>query len=146
MPGFFAASPFRGWTSRIALSIRRAPRRPPVVTAKIAQVAQLVEHATENRSVGGSIPPLGTIHPVRSAILDRASGAQERRPANGFAGMAATNGPGQCGSPPKRRSWQRRANVSHSAGSGVFDEIIVIVGPWRRSNVRCGRFLFSGGG
>lgn len=26
-----------------------------------AQVAQLVEHATENRSVGGSIPPLGTI-------------------------------------------------------------------------------------
>lgn len=28
---------------------------------KKAQVAQLVEHATENRSVGGSIPPLGTI-------------------------------------------------------------------------------------
>ena len=26
-----------------------------------AQVAQLVEHATENRSVGGSNPPLGTI-------------------------------------------------------------------------------------
>jgi hypothetical protein len=33
-----------------------------------AQVAQLVEHATENRSVGGSIPPLGTIplHGVQS--------------------------------------------------------------------------------
>ena len=29
--------------------------------AEDAQVAQLVEHATENRSVGGSIPPLGTI-------------------------------------------------------------------------------------
>ena len=29
-----------------------------------AQVAQLVEHATENRSVGGSIPPLGTIASV----------------------------------------------------------------------------------
>src|SRR5262245_1850771 len=29
--------------------------------ARHAQVAQLVEHATENRSVGGSIPPLGTI-------------------------------------------------------------------------------------
>jgi hypothetical protein len=29
-----------------------------------AQVAQLVEHATENRSVGGSIPPLGTISPL----------------------------------------------------------------------------------
>ena len=32
-----------------------------VSTASAAQVAQLVEHATENRSVGGSIPPLGTI-------------------------------------------------------------------------------------
>ena len=32
-----------------------------------AQVAQLVEHATENRSVGGSIPPLGTI--PKSEIL-----------------------------------------------------------------------------
>ena len=29
-----------------------------------AQVAQLVEHATENRSVGGSIPPLGTMLPA----------------------------------------------------------------------------------
>ena len=29
--------------------------------AKEARVAQLVEHATENRSVGGSIPPPGTI-------------------------------------------------------------------------------------
>jgi hypothetical protein len=32
----------------------------PVSVRTIAQVAQLVEHATENRSVGGSIPPLGT--------------------------------------------------------------------------------------
>ena len=30
-----------------------------------AQVAQLVEHATENRSVGGSIPPLGTMLRLR---------------------------------------------------------------------------------
>ena len=39
-----------------------------------AQVAQLVEHATENRSVGGSIPPLGTIKlnglPTLRAIPD----------------------------------------------------------------------------
>jgi hypothetical protein len=37
-----------------------------------AQVAQLVEHATENRSVGGSIPPLGTtLNFLRKfAILD----------------------------------------------------------------------------
>lgn len=27
---------------------------------KRAQVAQLVEHVTENHGVGGSIPPLGT--------------------------------------------------------------------------------------
>ena len=30
------------------------------IPCECAQVAQLVEHATENRSVGGSIPPLGT--------------------------------------------------------------------------------------
>jgi hypothetical protein len=29
-----------------------------------AQVAQLVEHCTENAGVGGSIPPLGTITPL----------------------------------------------------------------------------------
>ena len=47
---------------RAAESILYSP--PPSVTACPqwhAQVAQLVEHATENRSVGGSIPPLGTI-------------------------------------------------------------------------------------
>jgi hypothetical protein len=27
---------------------------------RAAQVAQLVEHVTENHGVGGSIPPLGT--------------------------------------------------------------------------------------
>ena len=36
-----------------------SPRSAPS-PARDAQVAQLVEHATENRSVGGSIPPLGT--------------------------------------------------------------------------------------
>src|SRR5437868_12032451 len=34
--------------------------RPRLRARRGAQVAQLVEHATENRSVGGSIPPLGT--------------------------------------------------------------------------------------
>lgn len=37
---------------------RPGPSRP---TGAVAQVAQLVEHATENRSVGGSTPSLGTI-------------------------------------------------------------------------------------
>ena len=50
------------WTSQIRLPISLPPRRLPRLPG--AQVAQLVEHATENRSVGGSIPPLGTItHP-----------------------------------------------------------------------------------
>jgi hypothetical protein len=39
------------------------PPLPAPVRTGSAQVAQLVEHATENRSVGGSIPPLGTIAP-----------------------------------------------------------------------------------
>jgi hypothetical protein len=34
-----------------------------------AQVAQLVEHATENRSVGGSIPPLGTNRSLKIKIF-----------------------------------------------------------------------------
>lgn len=44
-----------GWTLAGGWA-NSAPRQE-----RCAQVAQLVEHATENRSVGGSIPPLGTI-------------------------------------------------------------------------------------
>ena len=44
-----------------------------------AQVAQLVEHATENRSVGGSIPPLGTI----SSEIRRGGGSPQGREASG---------------------------------------------------------------
>ena len=47
-----------GWTGRSDLTINRPLRG--VLCSRSAQVAQLVEHATENRSVGGSIPPLGT--------------------------------------------------------------------------------------
>ena len=38
-----------------------------------AQVAQLVEHVTENHGVGGSIPPLGTTPPPRFISLRRHS-------------------------------------------------------------------------
>ena len=52
-------------TSREALDKPKpSPYKPATADALArsgAQVAQLVEHATENRSVGGSIPPLGTI-------------------------------------------------------------------------------------
>ena len=59
------------WTKNNNSPLPSAPRRaigaPPTAQRFLrepvrsnAQVAQLVEHATENRSVGGSIPPLGT--------------------------------------------------------------------------------------
>ena len=44
-----------GWTSSATPLYRRTSNLPD------AQVAQLVEHVTENHGVGGSIPPLGTI-------------------------------------------------------------------------------------
>ena len=34
----------------------------------LAQVAQLVEQATENRCVGGSIPPLGTTTKIKKIL------------------------------------------------------------------------------
>ena len=57
--------PSRATRSRRRSEVDRAgepdykPALPPLAPGS-AQVAQLVEHATENRSVGGSIPPLGT--------------------------------------------------------------------------------------
>src|ERR1700681_3740349 len=60
------SSPFGLFRTRRRSKVDRAcepdykPALPPLAPGS-AQVAQLVEHATENRSVGGSIPPLGTI-------------------------------------------------------------------------------------
>ena len=48
------------WTAGNRASINPALLRPPC-RGRGAQVAQLVEHCTENAGVGGSIPPLGTI-------------------------------------------------------------------------------------
>ena len=48
-----------GWTATREATINRRPVGS-LGASWYAQVAQLVEHATENRSVGGSIPPLGT--------------------------------------------------------------------------------------
>src|SRR5258708_35578860 len=38
-----------------------------------AQVAQLVEHVTENHGVGGAIPPLGTTAPFNLGLLKPSS-------------------------------------------------------------------------
>ena len=46
------------WEPRLDRPVRLGYGQRPALPG--AQVAQLVEHATENRSVGGSIPPLGT--------------------------------------------------------------------------------------
>ena len=45
---------------RVRPSLYNARRRANLRFAAGAQVAQLVEHVTENHGVGGSIPPLGT--------------------------------------------------------------------------------------
>ena len=54
-----------GWTVSRPRIYRRASRRFR------AQVAQLVEHVTENHGVGGSIPSLGTIIPQEAGIGPR---------------------------------------------------------------------------
>lgn len=43
------------------MHLYRLPPTEAQRASRDAQVAQLVEHATENRSVAGSIPALGTI-------------------------------------------------------------------------------------
>jgi hypothetical protein len=48
------------WTARNRASITPRAHRLAILRGD-AQVAQLVEHVTENHGVGGSIPPLGTI-------------------------------------------------------------------------------------
>jgi hypothetical protein len=51
----------RFWTAGNRTSITARLRGPQLrACSASAQVAQLVEHCTENAGVGGSIPPLGT--------------------------------------------------------------------------------------
>ena len=55
-------------------SPRSCPYNRPVPQGRApfglgAQVAQLVEHCTENAGVGGSIPPLGTITFARTNVF-----------------------------------------------------------------------------
>ena len=68
------------WTGRIVLTINRRSLKPSRFGCGNAQVAQLVEHATENRSVGGSIPPLGTIPPLSLCFSRRSKSNPERAP------------------------------------------------------------------
>jgi hypothetical protein len=57
-----------GWTGPPGLTINR---RSLAAVPGSARVAQLVEQATENRCVGGSIPPPGTILLYKSGTLGR---------------------------------------------------------------------------
>ena len=59
----------RSWVDMTVRPLYKPPARLAFWARGYAQVAQLVEHATENRSVGGSIPPLGTIHLRLARIL-----------------------------------------------------------------------------
>ena len=60
---------------RAVLPDYKPPLPPAFQASGNAQVAQLVEHATENRSVGVSIPPLGTIL-LRAGALRRIAAAK----------------------------------------------------------------------
>src|SRR5580704_10234974 len=52
-------------------SLYNPPRSPHGLASRAgAQVAQLVEHVTENHGVGGSIPPLGTKHKRNASVSD----------------------------------------------------------------------------
>lgn len=80
LPAFWHTNCFPGEIAAAVLDRRKSraithalPGTPSVPAKQVgpdhgpnrdAQVAQLVEHATENRSVGGSIPPLGTTQPI----------------------------------------------------------------------------------
>ena len=61
----------RGWTPPTHCPYNRArfAFRPATSRRPGAQVAQLVEHVTENHGVGGSIPPLGTINILKYVIF-----------------------------------------------------------------------------
>jgi hypothetical protein len=57
-------------------SLYNARRGANIRFAAGAQVAQLVEHVTENHGVGGSIPPLGTIIPDQNQLIAVCGSAQ----------------------------------------------------------------------
>lgn len=59
----------QGWTATPPPAYRPPTKRGD---AAYARVAQLVEHATENRSVGGSTPSPGTIFPISDRVAIRA--------------------------------------------------------------------------
>ncbi len=67
------------WTAKLSL-YKSPPKHDPEKwilvfgqdhARKYAQVAQLVEHCTENAGVGGSIPPLGTTNINELAPADQ---------------------------------------------------------------------------
>src|SRR5712671_1051507 len=75
------------WTGEKRASITPALSLILALREVGAQVAQLVEHVTENHGVGGSIPPLGTISSTTRANMKKmASGLMSRRKALAAAG------------------------------------------------------------
>lgn len=61
-----------GWTAGATDAYRQRSQSPGGLSAPVhARVAQLVEHATENRSVGGSNPSPGTISLINLSIVIR---------------------------------------------------------------------------
>ena len=103
---------------RLGSRARFERAHPP---AARAQVAQLVEHVTENHGVGGSIPPLGTISwtlpPARVAGGFFARGIERlRRPSSN---RPAPQGSGPCPPPfDSRRPALPARRTARAAASG----------------------------
>jgi hypothetical protein len=96
-----------------------------------AQVAQLVEHATENRSVGGSIPPLGTMTSMgyvaplagrtTSGPLFRITGIPVSSPPTLFASLKKAPFPEGLRHLPVDRSPPPRITEDYQSGSDLLD-------------------------
>jgi hypothetical protein len=119
-----------GWTGTPDPTINRRPVGF-LGASRYAQVAQLVEHATENRSVGGSIPPLGTtLRPSGYAWLSHARLKGEACPAKplGEDGLAQQR--------PSRRLLGKNERRT-SPDSQLSNSMSSLRGAKRRSNPQC---------
>src|SRR5881394_3285728 len=100
--------PLAGWTPKRA-KVRDALASRAILRKRSpkqwAQVAQLVEHVTENHGVGGSIPSLGTI-----AGADRPGDDRAQRSAHSRSG-----GMGEAGDPPDGEMSDQSANPTTAA-------------------------------
>ena len=103
----------------------------------MGQVAQLVEHTTENRGVGGSIPPLAMNREWRVEV-DRPRGQTKVRSSTGRAPVSKTGGWGF----ESLRACRDQAGATSEAACDSGTEL-ELIGPHR---LTARTPLFQGGG